>query len=143
MGGLIGYVADKKYYTASHSPKCIPFGGLFLAYGAWPIFTLSFIYEIFEIGLPFIATPKEAKGGNFVKLAIPQILTVMLLAAAVLWRLSHHFDLPSLLISAFALMHLFMHGGVFYAVWEGWQMYCDAKTGEKAVKLSSEVLTSP
>ncbi len=122
MGGLIGYVADKKYYTASHSPKCIPFGGLFLAYGTWPIYTLAFFCELFGIDLPFIATPKETKGGNFVKLVIPQIITVMLLVVAVLLRLSRHFDLPLLWISAFAAMHVFMHSGVFYAVWEGWRI---------------------
>ncbi|MGH7449867.1 MAG: glycosyltransferase family 2 protein [bacterium] len=135
IGAVIGYSVDKKYYTASHSPQCMPFGGLFLAYGAWPIYTLSFICELFSIDLPFIATPKEAKGGNFLKLVAPQIVTAILLTAGAVWRLAHGFDFYAIFISAYAMMHALMHSGVFYAVGEGWQM---RRKGEFMNKKSSK-----
>jgi cellulose synthase (UDP-forming) len=122
VGGVIGFLYDKKYSTATSSPACIPFGGLFLAYGTWPVYTLSFFYSLFNIKIPFIATPKVAKGGNFLKLVVPQIITVILLVAAIAWRFSHAIDYASAFIAAFALLHIIMHSGVFYAVWEGSRM---------------------
>ncbi len=122
VSSFIKFFVDKNYRTASPSNKGIPLQGLFLAYGTWPVYTLSFIYCLFSIKAPFIATPKEAKGGNFLKLVLPQIVTVILLISAITWRLSQGIDYSCVIIIAFASLQVFMHIGIFYAVYEGWRM---------------------
>jgi cellulose synthase (UDP-forming) len=129
MSSLITYFVDKYYLIAPSSLSGMPLRGLFLAYGTWPVYTLSFIYSLFGIKVPFIATPKEAKGGNYLKLILPQIITVILLISAIAWRLSQGIDYSCTFIISFALVQVFMHGGIFYAVYEGWHMSFQPKTG--------------
>lgn len=119
ISSLIGFWADKRYHTVIHPSLAMPFGGLLLAYGTWPIYTLSFICAIFGVKIPFMATPKQSTGGNSLNLIVPHIITVVLLLAAVAWRLSRGVDYYAAFICAFALMNSVMHGGVFYAAWEG------------------------
>ena len=119
---LIGFVVDKNYHTAPVSPSGMPMGGLFLAYSTWPVYTGAFFRTLLGIETPFIATPKERVGGNFLKLVLPQMITVILLIAAIGWRVFHGLDYSSAIISIFGLLHIFMHSGAFYAVWEGWRM---------------------
>jgi cellulose synthase (UDP-forming) len=125
---LITYFMDKNYRTAPSFPSRMPLQGMFLAYGTWPVYTLSFFCSLFYIKIPFIATPKETQGGNFLKLIIPQIVTVILLILAIIWRLSQGIDYSCFIIIAFALLQGFMHGGIFYAVYENWRMSFQVKT---------------
>lgn len=122
MSSLITYIMGKNFQVALPSKSGMPLQGLLLAYGTWPIYTLSFIYSLFGIKVPFIATPKEAKGGNFLKLVLPQIVTVILLISAITWRLCQGIDYSCMFVIAFALLQAFMHSGIFYAVYEGWCM---------------------
>lgn len=128
MSSLITYFMGKNFQVVPPSKSGIPLQGLFLAYGTWPVYTLSFIYSLFSIKVPFIATPKEAKAGNFLKLVLPQITTVILLISAITWRLSQGIDYSYTVIIAFALLQILMHGGIFYAVYEGWRMSFQDKT---------------
>lgn len=96
----------------------IKLNGLLLVLGTWPVYTLSFVYSIFRIKLSFIATPKEAKGGNFIKLVLPQIIAITLLATAIVYRLQYPFDEYLIIVFLFALGLIGIHSGVFYAVWE-------------------------
>ncbi|MDR4510037.1 MAG: cellulose synthase catalytic subunit [Candidatus Brocadiaceae bacterium] len=118
MYSCITFFVDKNYSIVPASPG-FPFGGLLLAYGTWPVYTLSFLYSLFGLKVPFIATPKEAQVGNFLKLIIPQIITVVLLISASVWRLFQGMDFSSIVIVAFALLQILMHSGIFYAVYEG------------------------
>ncbi|MFQ5963180.1 MAG: glycosyltransferase [Candidatus Scalinduaceae bacterium] len=139
MSTIITYFVNKNYRTAPLSHAKIPLCGLFLAYGTWPVYTLSFIYSLFGIKVPFIATPKEAKGGNFLKLIHPQIITVILLIAAIIWRLYQGIDYSCMFIISFALLQVFMHGGIFYAVYEGWHKCFQVKTVRLHTRLPVKV----
>jgi cellulose synthase (UDP-forming) len=119
MSSFITFFVDKNYRTAPVSSG-FPLAGLFLAFGTWPVYTLSFFCSILGIRVPFMATPKEATGGNFLKLILPQVITVLALLAAVVWRVIQRLDVHSLIITAFALMLILWHGAIFYAVYENW-----------------------
>jgi cellulose synthase (UDP-forming) len=119
LSSFITFFVDKNYRTAPVSSG-FPLAGLFLAFGTWPVYTLAFLYSIFKIKVPFMATPKEAADGYFLKLILPQVITVLALLTAVVWRVIQRLDVHSAIITAFALMLILLHGGIFYAVYENW-----------------------
>lgn len=92
-----------------------------LTLGTWPIYTITLIYALLRIRLPHIATPKEARGGQYIWLVIPQIVMVALLLAGIVWRImvTDIWDSNLLIIIGFALMMIAWHSAVFYGVWEG------------------------
>jgi hypothetical protein len=95
--------------------------GLALGVGTWPIFTLALVCAVFRVRIPHLATPKGARGGQFLPMVVPQIAAVLTLLTAVVWRTSQGLDLDSLVIVGFALLLVVQHWAVFYAVWEGWR----------------------
>jgi cellulose synthase (UDP-forming) len=95
--------------------------GLALALGSWPIYTISLVCALLRLRLPHLATPKQARGGHFWPMVVPQILAVILLLGGIAWRVSQGLDLDSLIVVGFAAMLASSHWAVFYAVWEGWR----------------------
>jgi cellulose synthase (UDP-forming) len=96
--------------------------GLALAMGMWPIYTLSLVCALLRIPLPHMATPKQARGGTFLPLVLPQLAAVAVLLCGVAWRTSQGLDLDGLVVVGFALVLAASHWAIFYAVWEGWRL---------------------
>jgi cellulose synthase (UDP-forming) len=132
---FITFFVDKNY-SAATLPAGRPGSGMLLVFGSWPIYTLSFIVSVLRINVPFTPTPKETRGGNYLRLVLPQIITVCALCGAMLWRFDFGkvVNLPVLLFGAFIIA---LHGGVFYAVYEGWQI----GRGGKSAPLNKTVMT--
>ncbi len=135
----ISHFAEKNYRVAPPSPA-FPLGGLFLAVGSWPVYTLAFLTSLLGIKVPFVATPKEARGGNFLKLVLPQIITVVLLISGMVWRALHGLDPAAAAILVFALLHIFLHSGIFYAVYEGWRISSRARTNHSQARSAIHVV---
>jgi hypothetical protein len=95
--------------------------GLALGIGTWPIYTLSLVCAVLRVRIPHLATPKGARGGQFLPLVVPQLVAVLILLWAIVWRTSQGLDLDSSIIVGFALLLVVQHWAVFYAVWEGWR----------------------
>jgi cellulose synthase/poly-beta-1,6-N-acetylglucosamine synthase-like glycosyltransferase len=95
-----------------------------LAFGTWPIYTFSLANVLLHRRLGHIATPKEARGGQYLWLVIPQIAMVALFIIGIIQRVAvtEVWDGNVLIIIGFALMMIAWHGVVFYGVWEGWQL---------------------
>ena len=94
----------------------MPMAGMLLAFGSWPIFTQASISAALGLEGKFVATPKE-RGGTKLKLILPQILAVLLLASAMIRGLSVKVDLATMGVCAFAGMLILMHSAVFWAFW--------------------------
>jgi cellulose synthase (UDP-forming) len=118
---FINYFVQKNYRITVVSPG-FRLGGILLAYGIWPVYTLSFLFSLLGIEVSFMATPKEAKGGNFIKLAFIQIVTVILMILGIVLRVIHGVDFATIGVIAFAFLQILLHSGIFYAVYEGWRM---------------------
>jgi cellulose synthase (UDP-forming) len=96
--------------------------GVLLVYGTWPIYTLALICALLRVKIPFVATPKERRGGNYLGLILPQIIAVALLLFGVGWHIAHGADFSDWIVIAFASINVLMHGGIFYAAWEGYRL---------------------
>jgi hypothetical protein len=97
----------------------IPMVGILLAFGSWPIFTQAFISAVLGLKATFAATPKE-RGGTRLRLILPQILAVLVLAFAMIRGLSMKVDPATIGVCAFAGMLILMHSAVFWAFWSEW-----------------------
>jgi cellulose synthase (UDP-forming) len=97
--------------------------GVLLVYGTWPIYTLALICALLRIKIPFIATPKERQGGNYLGLILPQIIAVALLLFSAGWCIAHSADVSDWVVIAFALLNVALHSGIFYAVREGYLLH--------------------
>ncbi len=98
------------------------FAGIGLAFGMWPVHTLTLLCALLRVKIPHIATPKQANGGNFLPLIIPQICAVLVLAGGIGYRLALGVDWSFLAAIGFALLSIVLHIPVFYAAWEGYQL---------------------
>ena len=96
--------------------------GLALAMGMWPVYTLSLVCAVLRVRLPHTATPKQVRGGKYLRLVVPQVAAVAVLLSGVAWRASQGLDLDSLIVVGFALVLAASHWAIFYAVWEGWHL---------------------
>ena len=94
----------------------MPMAGMLLAFGSWPIFTQASISAALGLEGKFVATPKE-RGGTKLKLILPQILAVLLLASAMIRGLSLKVDLATMAVCAFAGILILMHSALFWAFW--------------------------
>jgi hypothetical protein len=99
--------------------------GMLLVFGAWPIYTLAFICALLRIKIPFIATPKERQGGNYLGLILPQIIAIILLLFSAGWRIIQGANTSDWVMIAFAWLNILLHSGVFYAVWEGYRIHAN------------------
>lgn len=83
LSASIGLYAQKWYRDPSE--QGVPWRGMCLKKGTWPIYVLSFLYFLSRTRVPYFPTPKIAERGVFTKLVIPHI-TVMILSG---WAVLH------------------------------------------------------
>ncbi|MBD3321007.1 MAG: glycosyltransferase [Chitinivibrionales bacterium] len=69
------------------SEKGLLWRGMVLFKGAWPIFTLGFLYWATRTKVPYLPTPKKAEKGIFTNLVMPHIAVIALSAAAIIYAL--------------------------------------------------------
>jgi len=115
LSTAINHFFDKKNISTQNG---MPWRGLLLAFGSWPIYVIAFFCSTFNIKIPFMSTPKEAKRDNFLKILIPQAMAVTLLIGGIIWQIGHGINLYNILIIGFALIQIGMHAGVFYAYFD-------------------------
>jgi cellulose synthase (UDP-forming) len=96
--------------------------GLGLAFSMWPIHVLTLACAIGRVRVPHIATPKGARGGNYLPLVVPQLIAVGLLASGIAYRFQSPLDASSLAIVLFAILNILLHVPVFLGVWEGYRL---------------------
>ena len=56
--------------------------GGFLRIGTWWVYTLGFVYALFNVRVPYLPTPKEGRWGNEWRLALPNLLLAAVLLGA-------------------------------------------------------------
>lgn len=114
---LVMATASKPFASDSINRETrMPMAGMLLAFGSWPVFTQASISAALGLKATFVATPKE-RGGTRLKLILPQILAVLVLASAIIRGLSVKVDLATMGVCAFAGMLIMMHSAVFWAFW--------------------------
>ena len=114
---LVVVVASKPFASDSIKRETrMPMAGMLLAFGSWPVFTQAFISAALGLKATFVATPKK-RGGTGIKLILPQILAVLVLASAMIRGLSVRVDLATMWVCIFAGMLIMMHSAVFWAFW--------------------------
>jgi cellulose synthase (UDP-forming) len=102
---------------------------LSLKIAAWPVYLRGTILAIFRVNVPYIPTAKEAKRGQFLRLAAPHLVLVGAYAVTLAWTLYRRLVLTpegALVLSSeavwgmvgFATVALLMTGGGIYAAWE-------------------------
>lgn len=84
------------------------FAGGILRTATWWIFLLGFIYTIFKIKVPYIATPKEDEHQNYVRLSIPNIIVLIICAAFVYYGLSIDWTPYSLAMASYSAITMSM-----------------------------------
>ncbi|MDO8549248.1 MAG: hypothetical protein Q7S39_03725, partial [Ignavibacteria bacterium] len=95
--------------------------GYILVLGSWPVYTIAFLMALFRIKIPFISTPKEKSHlKENLKLVIPQIITVIILIAGIIYKISNGLVSNPSFSVLFALIMILLHSGVFYTVWESY-----------------------
>ena len=133
---LINRFVEKKY-GVSPASTVIPLNGFLLAFGSWPVYSFSFFASLIGVKIPFNATPKEPQGGSFLRPVMPQLATVTLLLVAIFWRINGNLNYDSMIILAFAVFNILMHGGVFYAAYEGRRRYMLAHKNQTRPQIGS------
>ena len=88
--------------------------GTLLAFGSWPVYTLALISATLGLKGRFVATPKE-RAGTGLRLILPQVLTVLVLASAIIRASSLGFDPATMMVCGFAGVLIMMHSAVFWA----------------------------
>ncbi|HSP88360.1 MAG TPA: glycosyltransferase family 2 protein [Ignavibacteriaceae bacterium] len=114
-------VFTKNFYFIKRQKKGFNAEGYILVLGTWPVYTFAFLSALLRIKIPFIATPKNKTNlmDNLV-LIIPQLITVLVLLAGIIYKISTGvLSNPSFTI-LFALVMILLHSGVFFAVWESY-----------------------
>lgn len=94
----------------------MPMMGVLLAFGSWPILTQASITAALGLKGTFVTTPKE-RGRTRLKLILPQIVAVVVLASAMIRGLSVRCDPATIGVCGFAGILLMMHSAVFWAFW--------------------------
>jgi cellulose synthase (UDP-forming) len=103
--------------------------GLALKVGSWPVYALGTILAVMNKPIPYIPTSKEAQRGQFLRLAAPHVILLILYLATVFWvvwsRLTILPEAERLLSSeavwgmvAFETLSMLMIGGAIYSAWE-------------------------
>jgi len=95
--------------------------GTALAMSSWPVYLLALVCAVLRVPIPHLATPKEARGGDFSLLVLPQLAACVALgvaAAAALGRGAPGLDWTQGVAVAGAIA---MHFVAFAGVLEGWR----------------------
>ncbi len=108
----------KIFYYIKKKKKGFHISGYMLVLGTWPVYSVAFLSALFGIKIPFIATPKNKSSQGFVKLIIPQILTILILIAGIVYKIINYVDSISLEIIIIASSQILMHYAIFYGAWE-------------------------
>ena len=128
-------VFTKNFYFIKKKKKGFNAEGYILVLGTWPVYTFTFLTSLLRIKIPFIATPKEK---SFAKenliLIIPQIITVLVLIAGIIYKIIDGLDFSPSFSILFASLMILLHTGVFYAVWESY------KSGKKKSKEAAQII---
>lgn len=82
-------------------------GGILLA-GTWWVFLVGFIYTIFKIKVPYIATPKEDEYKNSVLLSLPNIGVCLLTLCAIGYGLYRDWTPYNLAMSGYATINIML-----------------------------------
>lgn len=95
--------------------------GTALAVSSWPVYLLSLAGAIFRVRIPHLATPKEARGGNFTLLVVPQLAAcvALVIAAAVALRRGGLDEQLARVVAACGAVAV--HVVAFRGVVEGWR----------------------
>jgi hypothetical protein len=115
----------------SSAPRLHGFG-LGLAMGSWPIYIASLACALLRVPLPHLATPKIARRGMYGWMVVPQLAMVSVLLFGLASRATRELTVEGLLAIGVALVLIFGHAGVFFAVWEGLWLERDKAAGRPA-----------
>ena len=108
----------KSYYFLKGTEKRSHLGGYLLVLGTWPIYTLALLTALIRIKIPFISTPKELSQKNSLLLIIPQLITVCVLSAGIIFKIINFYNPYSFIIIMFAAILILIHFGIFYSALE-------------------------
>jgi cellulose synthase (UDP-forming) len=86
------------------------FAGGVLRLATWWIFLVGFIYTIFKIKVPYIPTPKEDEHQNYIRLSVPNIITLITCTLLVVYGLSIDWTPYSLAMASYSLLTMSMLG---------------------------------
>ena len=81
----IGWFVQRWYRNKSE--KGIPWRGMILQKGTWPIYVLGLLYFLSGTKVPYLPTPKKKETGIFTGLVIPHIAVIVLSLAAIVYTL--------------------------------------------------------
>jgi len=114
-------VFTKNFYFIKQRKKGFNAEGYLLVLGTWPVYTLAFLSALLRIKIPFIATPKnKSQLKENLMLIIPQIITVIVLTAGVIYKISYGLISNPSFSVLFALVMILLHSAIFFAVWESY-----------------------
>ncbi|NEM97758.1 glycosyltransferase family 2 protein [Pontibacter burrus] len=92
---------SQKWHIEKHENGLHIRGGITLL-GTWWIHILGFVYTLFRIEVPYIATPKDDKPTNNLLLSLPNIIACIICIGAVYYGLSYDWTPYSLYMAFFA-----------------------------------------
>ncbi|MBI4418249.1 MAG: glycosyltransferase [Ignavibacteriales bacterium] len=129
LTGIILYLAVQRSLCHPELERGLHWRSLMLKIGCWPIYFLGTILSITRTNIPYIPTSKEAKRGEFFRLAWPH-LAVCLTYCITVGKVAYEriFIVPEeiLVLStevvwgmvAFATMTIVFSLGILYAAWK-------------------------
>lgn len=79
-------------------------GGI-LRIGTWWVYSLGFIYTLFNVKVPYLPTPKEHSSKGDFLLGVPNLLVSLLSFASVVYGLNADWQPYSLLMACFAILN--------------------------------------
>lgn len=89
-------------------------GGILL-FASWWVFSLGLLYTIFNVKVPYIATPKNDEDRNNWSLSLPNIITCGVSIVALVYGLSRDWSPYSLMVAGYVLTNILLLGVVIVA----------------------------
>ena len=103
--------------------------GTALALSTWPVYILALAVATLRLRLPHVATPKEARGGNFLLLVVPQLVVCLALLVGVAVALRRGPSASDLTRVTAAIGAVAVHSVAFWGVVEGRRQRAGALRG--------------
>ncbi|PPK86189.1 cellulose synthase/poly-beta-1,6-N-acetylglucosamine synthase-like glycosyltransferase [Neolewinella xylanilytica] len=88
-------------------------GGVLEIIGWW-VFTLGFVYTLFDKKVPYLPTPKDDESTTHISLLIPNLIVAFLSLAAVVYGLQRDWTPFSIIMAGFAVLNA---GFMFFSVY--------------------------
>ena len=85
------------------TPSSLLWRAMCLVYSTWPVYMLAWVMAVLQVRLAFRATPKKADGGVKPVWLLPQVASLVLLVAGVLYALTTRDEGPLMVPILFAL----------------------------------------